>query len=367
MHRTTHHPARRAGALAFGLLCTGLALPSLARAEALVYSIAVPGGEAVTYSLDFEVRHPGRISVVAEWSGSRKLSLRLLPPAGARGTVHRAGTSPQRVETEVADGSALGTWTLRVHALAAGGAGTGSVTIDLPEAGLRAARAPQEAPRPAVPPAGPVAEPETWMIARSIPGGAPARLRPFLEATERLRAAIAQGGPGPSDPCQWQAGLLGYLDARRDMLLGRGARPSESTAKLLVRIARAARSVEELRTSADPLVAGPAPRDARMRDAWIRLRTTRFEPVESELDRVLSMLHRGFAPELEDEAWPARYVSCLTACERFFEQRVRVGEADAHNRELAREQWPTLLKAADALAALAGITPEAVKDTTARR
>ena len=370
MIRSIRRRAPRRTTLALALACAGLALPSLAHAETLVYSIALPGGDAATYSLELDVRHAGTISVGAEWSGARKLSLRLVPPAGGSGAVHRSGPSPQRIEAEVGDDpTSLGAWTLRVHALAANGAGAGSVTIVLPEAAVRPASAPQQAPPKATPLVEPAPAPETWTVARSIPAVAPAQVRPFLEATERLRTAVAGGAPGPSDVCQWQVALLGYLDGKRDALLDRGARPAESTAKLHARIARAARSVEDLRTSRDPLVVGPAPREARLRDAWVRLRATRFEPVESELDRVLAMLHRDFAPELSDEPWPARYVSCLTACERFFEERVRVGEDDAHNRDLAREQWPTILAAADALAALAATTPAAAaeEESAARR
>lgn len=372
MIRAILHRARRPTALALGLLCAGLTLPSLAHAAALAYTIAVPDGEAATYSLDLDVRHPGPLTVRAEWSGTRKLSLRLVPPTGAAGAVHRAGPSPQRIEATV-DASSVGTWTLRVHSLAAAGNAAGSIAIELPDQGIPVARpAPALAPPPpaAAQASSPAPRPETWMAARPVPAGAPARVRPFLEATERLRSAIAAGGPGPSDVCQWQLSLLGYLDRKRDALLGDGVRPTESTAKLLARIARAARSVEDLRTSRDPLVVGPAPRETRLRDAWVRLRATRFEPVESELDRVLAMLHRDFAPELSDEPWPARYVSCLTACERFFEERVRVGEAGAHNRELALEQWPTILTAADALAALASVSENAgaaPEDTSARR
>ena len=371
MIRAIFHRARRSTALALGLLYAGIALPSLAHAEALAYTIAVPDGEAATYSLDLDVRHPGPLSVRAEWSGTRKLSLRLVPPTGAAGAVHRAGPSPQRIEATV-DASSVGTWTLRVHALAAAGTGAGSIAIELPEQAVPVGR-PGAALAPPPPGAAqasePAQRPETWMAPRPVPAGAPARVRPFLQATERLRSAIAAGGPGPSDVCQWQVGLLGYLDRKRDAVLGPGIRPTESTAKLLARIARAAHSVEDLRTSRDPLVVGPAPRETRLRDAWVRLRATRFEPVESELDRVLAMLRRDFAPELSDEPWPTRYVSCLTACERFFEERVRVGDAEVHNRELALEQWPTILTAADALAALASVSENAAEpeDTSARR
>jgi hypothetical protein len=239
--------------------------------------------------------------------------------------------------------------------MAAGGGGTGIVTIELPEAEPEPSAAPDPSAQPAPAPPRPA---EPWMEARPIPPGTPEDRIPFLRATERLREVLAGDRAGvPADVCQWQLPLLGYLDRRRESLLTRGSLPAESTAKMLGRIARAVRSVEDLRTSDDPLVVGPPPRDPGLLDAWRKLRTTRLDPVESELDRILSMVRRDFAPELEEEDWPARYVSCLTACERYFEQRARVGEGRARNRELALAQWPTILTAAEALAALSGLTP----------
>jgi hypothetical protein len=111
-------------------------------------------------------------------------------------------------------------------------------------------------------------------------------------------------------------------------------------------------SVEALRTSKDPLVAGPPPSDSTMRNAWVRLRSTRIVPVEDELDQILGMVQRRYSSQLEQEQWPIRFVSCLTACERFFEQRSRLGEKRAENGDLALSQWPRILAASRALAEL---------------
>ena len=333
------------------VLCVPLAWAPPARAETLRYAIAVPDGQAVTYLLDLDVRHPGTLSVRAQWSGPRSLSLRLVPPERPWGTVHRAGPSPQMLETLVVD--ELGGWTLRVHSLAADGGGAGTVIIELPEARPKAS-----GPAAAQPPPVPTPPPEPWMVAQLVPPDAPRAWAPFLRATERLREAIVGDPAGaPADACQWQAPLMRYLDRRRESLRGGGATPAESTARMLARISRTVRSVEELRTSDDPLLVGPPPRDPHLRDAWVKLRTAKVQPVESELDRILTMVRRDFASELTEEDWPARYVSCLTACERYFEQRARVGERRARNRELARAQWSTILTAAEALAALSELTP----------
>jgi hypothetical protein len=52
-----------------------------------------------------------------------------------------------------------------------------------------------------------------------------------------------------------------------------------------------------------------------------------------------------------------RLVSCLTACERYFEERIRLGERQATNREIAIAQWERLLAAAEALDDLAKAAP----------
>jgi len=345
----TRRPLVLATLLLAGLL-TGWA-PE-ARAETLRYAIDIPDGQAVTYRIDLDVRHPGLLTVHADWKGSRSLSLRLTPPQTPTGAVHRVGPSPQSVQVVAED---IGDWTLRVHALAADGGGTGTLTIELPEA---------KPPGPPVP-AGPgepqpeaAPELEPWMQPQALPAGMPRDWIPFLRSTETLRQTVVGDPPAPpEDACQWQVGLVRYLDRQRDGMTRDGAPLAESTAKLLGRMARAVRSVDELRDSKDPLVAGPAPRDPAMFEAWRKLRTTKFDPVESELDSILSMLRREFAPELDQEDWPIRYVSCLTACERYFEQRVRVGEPKARNRELALSQWSTILAAGEALEALSELHP----------
>ena len=72
---------------------------------------------------------------------------------------------------------------------------------------------------------------------------------------------------------------------------------------------------------------------------------------------MLSLLQRGHAPDLDDEEWPLRLVSCLTACERYFEQRARLGEKRAGNRDLALTQWPRVLSAGQAISSLVELTP----------
>lgn len=325
-----------------------------AAAETLRYGLQIPDGNSVTYMLDLDVRHPGELTVKAEWSGPRSLSLKLTPPDRAYGALLRSGPSPQEMETTVkAKGFTPGVWTLRIFALSGKGLGEGSLVIELPgpqvEVPEATKREAEKVDRP---------EPEPWM--RPFHPSSPVRtdLVPFLEATERFRADLfGNDYAAPHDVCQWQVPLMQYLAKARAEMLNHSVRPSKTTGKFLERLAAAIRSVDELRTTDDPLVNGPAPGDTAMRNAWLKLRTRKIDPVEDELDSLLSSLQRGHVPDLEGEEWPLRLVSCLTACERYFEQRPRVGERRAGNRDLALTQWSRVLSAGEAISSLVDLTP----------
>ena len=113
--------------------------------------------------------------------------------------------------------------------------------------------------------------------------------------------------------------------------------------------------VEGLRSSDDPIVAGPAPEEHGLRRAWLAVRRQRILPLEAELDQLSQVLRKGFAPELQSETWPPRFIGCLMACERHFEQRPRLGEDQAANRLLAHGQWSGFLLAAKALRSLLSV------------
>ena len=172
------------------------------------------------------------------------------------------------------------------------------------------------------------------------------------------RAAIDdRNESAAADSCRWQRELMRYLADRRDELAATGAGPSGNTLKVLGRMADAIRHVEEYRTSSEPILAGPPPEETQRRRIWTELRRERFQPLERELDELLQILRRGHVPGLEEELWPTRLVSCLTACERHFEERVRLGERQATNREIAEVQWERFLAASGALRALADLAP----------
>jgi hypothetical protein len=89
------------------------------------------------------------------------------------------------------------------------------------------------------------------------------------------------------------------------------------------------------------------------------LRKERLRPLEAELDSLRETVSRGYIPEVAKESWPNRFVACLTACERNFEERVRLGSEEATNRDLAEAQWDRFLAARVALESLSRQTESA--------
>jgi len=333
-------------------LCCLLAacVPAVA-AETLLYTLEIPDSRSVTYELPLAVEHPGRLIVRAEWDGPRQLALRIDRPDSPVAVARRSGPSPLVLELDILpDEDGPLDWKLAIHAVAAKGASEGLLTIELPSP---AAAAPPEATPAAEPPA-PDAPP--WMESRRAPAGSPAAWVRLFTAGERYRALLDPSeAPAPGDACRWQDDLMRYVAGSLDALAGGSLEPAAPTRRMLERIAAAVDRVEELRTSDDPLIVGPPPDDRQRRELWLRLRRERVQPIEAELDELAELLQRGHAPELQDLDWPVRLVTCLTACERHFEARGRVGEEHATSRDLARDQWDRLRAAAEVLRAIAGL------------
>lgn len=332
-------------------LCVAAACCAPAAAETLLYTLEIPDSRSVTYELALAVRNPGVLTIRAEWNGTRQLALRVDRPDSPVAVARRSGPSPQVLEIEIPPESAgPADWTLAIHAVAAKGGGEGLLTIQLP--------APPGA-EPADAPSAPTAQPpqpnpEPWMKSRRAPPGSPADSIRFFSAAEQYRSLLDPGiQDRPPDSCRWQDDLMLYLAERLDALAGAGTRPTVSTRRMLARVAAAVDTVEELRTSSDPLLTGPPPEEPERRTLWLRLRRERYQTVEAELDELTELLQRGHAPELQTQDWPQRLVTCLMACERHFEARGRVGEEQATSRDLARDQWDRLRAGAEALRALA--------------
>jgi hypothetical protein len=325
------------------LLAACLALPG-AVAGPRTAPFELPAGESTRWHVDFEVPHAGTVTVVADWSADRPLSFQVDGPEGSAIVIRRAGPPPQRIEWTVDSEIAArgGTWSVRIHALPSREPASGTITVALPEtAAVEPASAPEHVDdRPA--------DPGTpWREPRPLPEDVTDAEREWLLALERFRNSVVAGAH--PDRYDWQDGMLRWMATLRDERGTSPQRPDDATRRVLAEIAGAIRAVDALRTSDDPLVAGPAPSDPARRRTWLALRSERLGPVERSLDDLLTKLRRGHAPELEREAWSMRLVSALSACERPFDEVVSLGVPRSADGRIAEEQWMRLLSAAEVL------------------
>jgi hypothetical protein len=331
-----HQPGRRrAASLALATLTAAAATIGVLLAEAdLEYTFRLDEDRRVRYSLEIAVDQPGTLVVDAEWSGTRVLSFRLDPPATAGCPARRrSGPSPQRLQATVPDrpGAFEEPWTLSILGLADRDGGRGRLRIALPRVAV-----PIEEPE-SPPPEDEAASLPILADARALP---PSWSRFATETAElrRLEAAAQQ-----VDLCGWHDDLLDYFENRLERLVREGELPSEPTRVALASLVDAVDTVEDLRTSQDPLLVGPPPADSAERKRWIRTRHRAVRAIESRLDETLELFRRGHAPALDREEWPVRLISCLMACERHFEERALVGARRAPNREVADTQWSPIL------------------------
>jgi len=327
----------------------------LAAGELLRYSIDIPQRNSVTYELDIPVEYAGDLRVHATWSGTRTIALRLEAPDAKQATARRSGPSPLHLGTQV-EPNKTGNWKLSVYSLAGRSGGEGLLTIELPDRpGLRV--------RPtAVAPGAAAVAPEPWQLPIEVPPGLTAPEREFLGATEQFRRTLLKD-TRLADNCRWQSALLRYLHEQGRQLTAGGDYPPKTTRDLLEQIASAIDRVDQLSRSKDPMIAGPAPTKPRYREAWIRVRAETIQQIEQDLDAVLQASRRGYAPELAAAEWTTRLVSCVTACQRHFEERGRLGQERAINRELTAQQWDRLLSVRNALRSLAALDDTPVIET----
>jgi hypothetical protein len=196
------------------------------------------------------------------------------------------------------------------------------------------------------PPPPPPPPPPAWTLAKAAPRGATAEIARVYEAVEALRAAVLDRRDGPADACSWQIGFLEYAVASRDRMGDRGTAPDVPALRYFARLADAIRSVDLLRTGTSSVIAGPVPVNRDNRRDWLIARNEIVRPIERSLDELTELLRGGHAPALEDESWLPRFTACLTACERYYDERVRFGgDENAPNRELAAAQWDRILAA----------------------
>jgi len=337
--------------IVLGLVC---AASAGALAESRVYDLNVPAGEPLSLEVRLDVAHAGELVIDAEWTGPRVLAFRLdPPPSGGSESVRRSGPSPQRLMARI--GSESGTvdarpWTLSIRGLAGPEGGAGTLRIELPSA------APDPPPAPA-PVAAPPPAPAMRLEVEPVPDGLPAEWVGWVRAARHFRAALDTRDA--ADSCAWQAGFADYVEQRWRAQVATGALPSSSERAVLERLAAAVRAVATLDRSDDPVIAGPPPDDPELARVWLGLRRERLKPIEAQLDRLIEDLRRIDEPALAGP-WPLRFASCLTATERHFDERVRLGAGRAANRELAEAQWGPMLEATGLLEALVALAPPAV-------
>jgi hypothetical protein len=326
-----------------------------ARAVSWDYAMSVPDGLPGTFDLPFPVDYSGAVTIEASWEGPRLLFF------GVAGPDHeilarRSGPSPQRL-TLSADAALLAkgeSWTLTVKALAARGGVEGKIRVTVPDAPdvVQKREAELHPPPPPPPP------PPAWTQPRPAPAGAPVAVRGVYDAVEALRGLVF-ASDAPPDSCGWQRDLVQFAAAARDRLGSAGAAPDIPSLRYFARLSDATSAVRGLAASKDPILAGPVPDDRDLRREWLIARYELTQPIERRLDELTELLRGGHAPTLEDERWIPRFIACLTACERYFDERVRLGgEGNAPNRELADAQWSRILAAGHVFSAFAPFLAE---------
>jgi len=323
-----------------------LAIPcGSAMAGMLVYELPIEDGRRLSYEVGVPARHPGLLTVEAEWTGPRVIAFRLEGPGPA---AHRSGPSPQRLEVQL-DAKAIAAaepYRLSIRSLPMRGAGTATLRVFVPDPPRT-----ESVPGAATPPH----EDSTSPTLRELPEGSPASWHRLTRSTERFRGSIADRSV--PDACRWQTAMLAYADGVRERLIDGGPTPSRITRKALRQIAGSIERVEAQRLSDDPLLSDPQEHSEEEIRSWARLRQRQVQTLKEHLDSVRSDLRRGYAPELASEPWPLRLVGCITACERFFDERALRGPERATNVDLARAQWKRMLAAQQLLEALVSLGP----------
>jgi hypothetical protein len=326
------------------LFLTAALAAEICRASSWEYTFSIPDGMPGTFEMPFEVQYAGDVTIDANWDGARLLFFGVDGPAGTS-IAHRSGPSPQRLAVP-AEASVLGQgvgWKLTIKALPARGSVSGRIRVTVPDApAVVAAREAAAHPPPVAPP-----PPPAWMLAKNPPAGASAEVSRVFAAVEAFRAS-ATAKDGAPDACGWQLDFLRFAAEARERLASVGAPPDLPTLRYFARLVDAVRTVEGLRTSADPIVAGPIAGDREDRRAWLIARYELIRPVERKLDVLTELLRGGHAPALEEATWLPRFTACLTACERYFDEKVRLsGTADVPSGELADAQWGRILAAGE--------------------
>jgi len=355
-----------AAALAAALTAAPITWCPGARAQEIPYALDLPADQLIRYRIPLLVYHPGTLVIEAEWNAPRVVSLRVEHGESGVTRARRSGPSPQRLEVELteSDLASGSSWSLWIQGLPARQAAAGRIVIRFPSP---PAVVTEPAPPSAEPGTGPGAAsapppvPEPWRLPALLPdsaGQAQARLH---AAVERLRAAVIEAQAAGPDEYRWQDDALRFLASERDRSTEGAPALSASSAAWMRRVGETAREVERLRSSPDTILSGPPPEDPARATVWNVLHRQRMLPIERSLDALLSEFDRGLVAELAGQTWIPRFLSCLTICQRHFDERARQAPAPAAPAGLAHQQWASLLSGAEALEGLADLRqPEEV-------
>ena len=341
---------RRTPGLPLFAFLVAAACGAAARAETFEYAITVKDGMPAALEAPFSVPYAGSVVLDAQWTGPRVLFFGVDVP-GHPGFAHRSGPSPQRLEFSMTDPQLVGHagFRLTIKALASRGEATGRLKITVPDSpAVVAAREAALHPPPPPPP-----PPPAWTQPKAVPAGASPQVAALFASVEAYRGAVLANGERPVDDCQWQVDFLIDATAMRDRLAAGGAPPDLPTLRYFARMVEVIGEVETLRSSKDPVLAGPVPDDILARRAWLVARSELTRPIERALDQLGELLKGGHAPGLEKIGWVPRLNACVMASERYFDERVRLGsDEEATNRDLARAQWPRIQSASAVLRSL---------------
>lgn len=345
-------------------------------AETENYVFEIPPDQTVSYNLGFVPKNAGTLTIRAEWTGDRVLSIHLKQPNGRRSAARRSGPSPQIMHFDIRDTEPFGEsfWMLSLRTVGGSDAGQGQLEINLPEspeAGVKppvrspAASRPQVSEAPVFPLRAQTSPSADWVLSRPLPAKSNPSFR-FQQAVEQLRESLVDPvtGEPTTDPCHWHEELMTYLDRWSADYSERRLRPDETHREYLEHAATAVDNLARLRNGRDPLIHGPIPETRSRYLAWLAVRERKLRPLERSLDELRTLPQDGFAPQLVDENWPRLFGVCLLSVERYLDRRI----IDLHEggpnpgstvttpgSELEAGEWIPIRRAGTALRELAAL------------
>ena len=239
------------------------------------YALDIQEGSDSAFEVGFDAPFPGTLVIGAEWEGSRVVSFRLDRAEKPSVVDRRSGPSPQRMQVLLTrDLLASGKgFKLAIRALPGRGFAKGTLTIELPDA----PEVVEERRKAAEPPPPPPPLPDPWTLKAKVPPSGGPAVGSLFAAVERYRElVIGLDGQTVPDACGWRTEFLRRVTVWRDDVALGGPGPTAPDRRFLQRLTATTRDVDDLRSSRDPILAGPAPEDSLRKRAWIQVRKERI-------------------------------------------------------------------------------------------